>query len=155
MKKFAAGAIAGLLLLSICAFGTDEKQNPSSDPWLGTWKLVLKKSSFKPGPARREATLVITNTGWTYNEVNAEGKPFTASFSSGKLDCTTCDAGASWEEKQLDPRSREAVLKQNGKVLMTNHNVLAPNGKTIKITSTGKNDKGQEYTNITVYAKAK
>jgi hypothetical protein len=57
------------LLAASFVYGADA---PSS---LGTWKLNAAKSKFSTHPdGPREATLTVTDHGWTFSEIAMSGK---------------------------------------------------------------------------------
>ena len=55
--------------------------------------------------------------------------------------------------KKIDDNSYENVWKKDGKTTITAKVVVSKNGKTITITQTGTNAKGQTVNNTAVYDK--
>ena len=53
----------------------------SADPWIGTWKVNLEKSTYSPGPKPTTAWTINSNRcrmvmKRTFDGMNPEGKPF-------------------------------------------------------------------------------
>jgi hypothetical protein len=55
--------------------------------------------------------------------------------------------------KRINDRTTEATLKKSGKVVSTARRVVSKDGKTLTLTITGTNAKGQKMKNIAVYDK--
>ena len=53
----------------------------SADPWIGTWKVNLEKSTYSPGPKPTTATIIKIEPSadgmkTTFDGMTSEGKPF-------------------------------------------------------------------------------
>ena len=55
--------------------------------------------------------------------------------------------------KRIDANTLEIVNKKNGKVTTTQKNVVAADGKTRTVTTTGTDGQGQKVNNVAVYEK--
>lgn len=55
--------------------------------------------------------------------------------------------------KRIDANTLEIVNKKDGKVMTTQRNVVAADGKTRTVTTTGTDAQGQKVNNITVFEK--
>jgi len=55
--------------------------------------------------------------------------------------------------KRIDARTLESVNKKAGKVTTSQKNVVAADGKTRTVTTTGTNPQGQKISNVAVYEK--
>ncbi len=54
----------GIAFTAVCAAGAGRRDGSAGpDPLVGTWKLDLAKSTYKPGPAPKSATVVIDAAG--------------------------------------------------------------------------------------------
>ena len=53
--------------------------------------------------------------------------------------------------KQIDARTVEVIQKKAGKPTLTVRRTVSPDGKTLTITSSGKNAAGATVTNVAVY----
>ncbi|TMA29559.1 MAG: hypothetical protein E6J78_02090 [Deltaproteobacteria bacterium] len=55
--------------------------------------------------------------------------------------------------KRIDARTSERVDKKDGKVVQKFRRVMAKDGKSLTVTTDGKNAKGQKVHNVAVYDK--
>ena len=128
----------------------------AADNWLGTWKLNVEKSKFSPGPGPKSMTLKFEaskdGTRLTSDGVGADGKPTHGTYTS-KWD----GKDVPWEgnpdadtsaPKKVDDNTYDNVWKKGGKVTVNAKVVVSKDGKTLTVSQTGKNAKG-EAVNIT------
>ena len=150
--RFAKLALAMLALaVGLCA----------SDAFWGTWKLSLERSKYDPGPAPlKSLTIKYESEGEgvkaSFEGVSAAGDPvsggYTAKF-DGKDSAVT---GAPWDTislKKAGDYTWTATTKKDGKVFSTSKSVISKDGQTLTTTSTGTNDKGEKFRNVSVYEK--
>jgi hypothetical protein len=133
----------------------------AGDNWLGTWKLNGAKSKYSPGPAPQSATLKFDPApdGITLSQdlVDAKGKATAGGYTSkfdgtevpyaGNPDADTCTP------KRVDDNIYLNTWKKAGKVTINAKVVASGDGKTLTVTQTGKNAKGQTVHNVAVYDK--
>ena len=134
----------------------------TTEPVMGTWKLDVAKSTYKPGPAPKSATLTIEPAGKglkvAVNAVNADGSPLKWGFTTmrdGKEEAPVVgnpmfDVVTSTRESATAGTN---VYKKGGKVVMTTKLAISSDGKTMTLTSTGTDPKGQAIHNVAVYTK--
>ena len=134
----------------------------TKDPFVGTWKLDVAKSKYSPGPAPKSQTSTYEAVGQGYKvTVKAEpasGAPQQWSYTSnldGKDAAITgnnpnADTAA---VKRIDALTLESVNKKGGKVTTTQRNVVAADGKTRTVTTTGTDAEGRKVSNVAVYEK--
>jgi hypothetical protein len=133
----------------------------AADNWLGTWKLNVEKSKVSPGPSPKSLTLKFEASQGliklTSDGVDAEGKATHGTFSS-KFD----GKDVPWEgnpnadtaaPKKINDNTYESVWKKGGKVTITAKAVVSKDGKTLTISQTGKNAKGETVNNTSVFEK--
>jgi len=133
----------------------------AADNWLGTWKLNVEKSKASPGPAPKSLTLKFEatkdGTRFTSDGVSADGKPMHGTYTS-KFD----GKDVPWEGNpeadtaapmKIDDSSYENVWKKGGKVTITAKAVVSKDGKTLTISQTGKNVKGEAVNANVVFEK--
>ena len=132
---------------------------PPDDPVLGTWKLNVEKSEFKPGPGWqsqiREYQITSAGVSVTWTGVGAKGErvqvrytykydgrdyPMTGSASYDTLNALRVDA--------LTVKSEE---KRNGKTVGIAVRTVSPDGKVLTITDEGTNRKGQSFSQALVF----
>jgi hypothetical protein len=133
----------------------------AAENWLGTWKLDVAKSKVVPGPGPKSLTLKFeaTKDGIKFagDGVNAEGKPTHTEFASkfdgqevpykGNPDADTASP------KKIDDNSYQNTWKKDGKATITSNVVASQDGKTMTITHTGTNAKGETVKSTFVYDK--
>jgi hypothetical protein len=133
----------------------------AADPAAGTWKLNLAKSKFSPGPAPKSATVTYKETAGgihrTGETINADGTKtsfeYTAKFDSADYPIKGSDAYDAIAIKRIDDLTAEATLKKAGKVVATAKRVVSKDGKTMTLTISSTNAKGEKSVNTSVYEK--
>ena len=135
----------------------------SADPWIGTWKTNLEKSTYSPGPKPTTATIIKIEPSadgikTTFDGMTAEGKPFhteaVGAFDGkdnpvkGALLPNTTVA-----YKRIDGRTFEAQTKIDGKPTTTARVSVSADGKTMTATISGKSAKGETVNNVIVHDK--
>jgi hypothetical protein len=131
----------------------------AADNWLGTWKLNVAKSKYSPGPAPKSLTLTWESTAdgvkHTADGVNGEGNPMHSEYVTtydGKEVAYTGNPDADMSlATRIDDNAYENVWKKDGKEMIKAKVVVSKDGKTMTITQTGKNAKGQTVHNTAVY----
>jgi hypothetical protein len=135
----------------------------SPEPWMGTWKVNLAKSTYSPGPKPTVAAMVKmepSGSGFktTIDAVNAQGQTVhtesVAMFDGkdnpvkGALAPNTTVAF-----KRIDGRTFEVQGKVDGKPTVHTRVAVSADGTTITATQTGKNVQGQTLKNVLVQDK--
>ena len=156
MRRF---FIIGLLATAFAVFSATA-QGQATDPWVGTWKTNLAKSTYSPGPAPKMAgTVRIESTPngikTTIDGADAKGQPtHTESVSTFDGKDTPVDGAPALNTttalKRIDGRTFEAQGKVGGKPTVTTRVVVAADGKTMTATQTGQNIEGQAIKNVIV-----
>ena len=158
------GVLVGGLAVACMLVATPVVLGQATDPWIGTWKLNLAKSTYSPGPPPKSNTLKIEVVAGglqkhTFDGLNAQGQP-THSERLAKFDSTDVpvqavqppsQAVATNAFRRLDARSFEVVGKSDGKVAGTNRIVISPDGKTMTVTVVGTDAQGQKVNSTIVY----
>jgi hypothetical protein len=132
-----------------------------TDPVIGTWKLDTAKSSFKPGPAPKSATVLVEAAGKgikvSVDAVNADGTPlkwgFTTLRDGKEVPVTGNPIYDTATSTQDSPTAGTTVYKKGGKTVVTSKLALSADGKTMTLTATGTDPKGQAIHNTSVYTK--
>ena len=131
----------------------------AADNWLGTWKLNLEKSKISPGPAPKSLTLKFEASGdgitLTSDGVDGDGKPthgsYTSKFDGKDVPWTGNPNADTASPKRIDANSYRNTWKKDGKVTITAKAVVSSDGKTLTVTQTGKNAKGEAVNTTSVY----
>ena len=154
---------ASALLLVCGIVATSQKTVAQSDPTVGTWVLNVAKSKYDPGPPPKSSTLTITAAGQGHKieakGVDAAGNPtgtqYTASY-DGKDVPVTLTGSQDYDTialTKVDAQRVEGTRKKAGKVVQTYSRVITADGKTMILTTSGTNAKGQKVNNLVVYEK--
>jgi hypothetical protein len=133
----------------------------AAENWLGTWKLNRAKSSFVPGPGPKSLTLKFEATKdgieFTGDGVNAEGKPthseYVSKFDGQEVPYKGNPDADTASPKKIDDNSYENIWKKDGKTTITGKLVVSEDGKTLTITHTGTNSKGETVNSTIIYDK--
>ena len=152
--------IAAALPSAVAAQGTESLA--------GTWKLNAAKSKYDPASlANKSGTTTYTFSG---NSVTASIDQVNVKDQKVHVEYTATLDGADhpWKStldgkpnatqdaisfKKLDAHTYHVENKLKGKVLTTNHIVVAPDGKSRTVTITGTNAAGQKVHHVVVYDK--
>jgi hypothetical protein len=153
--RVAIGLAAGALMVAVTAAA-------QTDPFVGTWTLNLAKSKYTPGPAPKSTTAIYEAAGkgykitvkvepasaasqeWSYT-TNLDGKESTVTGNNPNADSVAV--------KRIDAHTLEAIARKGGKITTTQQNVVAHDGKTRTVTTTGTDAQGQKIHNVAVYDK--
>jgi hypothetical protein len=133
----------------------------TADPVVGTWKLDVAKSTYKPGPAPKSATVLVEPAGKgikvSVDAVSADGSPskwgFTTQRDGKEVPVTGNPVYDTATTTQESPTAGTTVYRKGGKVVVTTKLAVSADGKTMTLTSTGTDAKGQAIHNVTVYTK--
>jgi hypothetical protein len=155
MKRFVRSVFIGIALVGVSAAASAQ-----TEPVMGTWKLDVAKSTYKPGPAPKSSTVVVEPAGKgikvAIESVQADGSPLKWGFTSlrdGKTEAPVTgnpmfDTVTTTKESDTAGTN---VYKKGGKVVMTSK--LTITAKTMTVTSDGTDAKGQAVHNVAVYTK--
>ena len=135
----------------------------SPDPWIGTWKVNLGKSTYSPDPKPTVAATVKVESSaggikTTIDGVNPQGQPLhtesVAMFDGKDNPVTGAQApNTTTALKRINGRTFDAMGKVNGKPTVTTRVAISADGKTMTATQTGKNAQGQSVNNLIVLSK--
>lgn len=133
----------------------------SKDPLLGTWTLNAAKSKYTPGPVPKSITSIYEAAGKGYkvtvkNDTGGGIVQYSyTTYLDGKDSKVTGNNpnADTIGVKRIDARTLEAVSKKNGKVTITQRNVLSTDGKTRTVTTIGIDTLGQRVHNVAVFEK--
>ena len=152
MMVFAAGIFAFAVMATA----------QSKDPFVGSWRLNVAKSKYSPGPAPKSVSSTYEAAGKGY-KVSVKNEPATGPVQqyswTSALDGTdspvtgnnpNADTVAA---KRIDANTLEIVSKKGGKVTTTQRNVMAADGKSRTVTTTGTDAQGQKVNNVAVFEK--
>jgi hypothetical protein len=153
----------GIAFTAVCTLASNVSTAAQApDPFEGTWKLDLAKSTYKPGPAPKSITVVITAAAdktfkVAIDGVDPAGAPMKGGYTAtrdGKEVPVTGIAGYDTAAlTQTGPNDVTIVYKQGGKPAVTAKASVAKDGKAMTVTYTGTDPKGQAINNVALYVK--
>ena len=132
----------------------------AADPNMGTWKLNEAKSKFTPG-AQKNRTVVYEAAGdnvkVTVDGVDSKGTPLHSEW-TGKIDgkdyAVTGNPNADMRSyKRVNDQTLTFTEKKAGKVTTTGRVVVAADGKSRTVTTTGTDPQGRKFNTTAVYDK--
>ena len=154
-------AVFAALLASCIVSSTGRTQ--SQDPWVGTWKVNLEKSTYSPDPKPTTPTIIKLESSGdgmksTFDGMTSEGKPFHTEAVGAFDGKDNPVKGARFPNttvayKRIDGRTFEAQTKIDGKPMTTARVSISADGKMLTATITGKNADGQAVNNVIVHDK--
>ena len=158
LSKQSVGVLVGIAALIAATAASAQ----TTEPVMGTWKLDVAKSTYKPGPPPKSSTLTIEPAGKglkvAIDAVNADGTPLKWGFTTmrdGKEEAPV--TGNPMFDVVTSTRTSENagtnVYKKGGKVVMTTKLAISSDGKVMTLTTTGTDPKGQATNNVSIYTK--
>jgi hypothetical protein len=134
----------------------------SKDPVVGTWRLNTAKSKYTPGPVPKGVTSTYEAAGQGY-KISVRSEPasgpvvqysFTTNLDGKDVPVTGNNPNADMiAVKRIDANTLELVNKKGGKVTTTLRSVIAADGKTRTVTTTGTDGQGQKVNNVGIFEK--
>jgi hypothetical protein len=132
-----------------------------TDPAVGTWKLNTAKSKYDPGPVPKSNTITITAVA---NGIHVAAKGENAAGQPTGIDYTTTYDGkdspvkgaAAYDTvstKRVDANTSETIRKKDGKQVQTATRKISADGKTMTVTTRGKDESGRTLNTVAVYDK--
>jgi hypothetical protein len=153
LLKVAITACCAIVLSASAAFAADN--------WVGSWKLDGAKSKFSPGPAPKSLTLKFEQTK-DGTKLTSDGALADGAVTHGEYVSKFDGKDVAWagnpdadmaSPKKIDDNTYENTWKKGGKATMAARVTVSKDGKTLTVTQTGTNAKGQAVINVAVYDK--
>jgi hypothetical protein len=154
--------VAAALAVATLAVPTVSAQNASgADPFVGTWKLNVAKSSFEPGPPPKEATVVIKKVGdKTSSTLNMElstGQKIVFEYTVSQDGTEAAIPGGgrvdAVSEYRINVRTVARNDKKDGKVVRSQYSVVSKDGKTMTSEIAAINVQGVPVNDVQLYEK--
>ena len=133
----------------------------SADPWIGTWKVNMEKSTFGPGAKPFTALTIRMESAaggikMTFDAMTPEGNPFHSEVVGafdGQENAVKGAQNMTTAFKRIDDRTFQTMNKMDGKPTTTGRVVISPDGKLWTGTITGKSVEGETINNVIVAEK--
>jgi len=153
--------IAGSVVVAALVLAVSWTASAQSDPAVGTWKLNVGRSKYVPGPAPQSNMITITAAGNGIHVVakgeDATGKPtsidYTATYDGKDSPVKGAPAYDTVSLKRIDANNTEQIRKKEGKMVQTVTRKISPDGKTMTVTTRGKDESGRTLNTVAVYDK--
>lgn len=151
--------VAGVAVLVALAALAATTTAQGKEPWVGTWKLNLAKSTYSPGPPAKSLTVTVTAPDGGIRQV-VDTVPATGAAlhyeSTGKFDSKDVPVKGNPNAdtqafKKISDRSYEVTAKKGGKTMQVSAVVISADGKTRTNTQTGTTADGKPMKNVLVY----
>ena len=151
--------VAGIAVLFALVTLAATANAQGKEPWTGTWKLNLAKSTYTPGPPAKSLSVTITapNGGikQVVDTVPATGAALqweaTGMFDSKDVPVKGNPNADTQAFKKISDRSYEVTAKKGGKTMQVSVVVISADGKTRTNTQTGTTADGKPMKNVLVY----
>ena len=148
------------ILVSLVVFLAGLAVCVASDLNMGTWKLNEAKSKLSPG-ATRNNTVVYEAAGdsvkITVDGIDSDGKPahnvWTGKFDGKDYPVTGDPTSDARSYASVDAHTLTLSVKKAGNEMVTGNIVVAANGKSRTVTTSGIDSKGEKISNTAVYDK--
>jgi hypothetical protein len=131
--------------------------------WFGAWRLNLEKSVYEPGPAPyRRATMRVEPRAdglvrFAYDFVFPRGGvqhlEWIGRFDGMDYMVHGADEYITYAYRQTADRTYEIVAKLDTRVTAVATATLSPDGRTLTTVTRGKNPRGRDIANVTIYDK--
>jgi len=158
MKSYIYLLISGALLFS----ATLLVATGHTDPFAGTWKLNVEKSTYSPGTCPKQMVIMIETAGegvnyrseTVYENGTVARAQYTADY-SGKEATVKGNAGLLLPVslKKIDDKTVMASYKRGFQVIATSRRTLSTDGRVMTITTTSTDATGKSVTSIGLYDK--
>ena len=151
-------SVVSLVLGSVVFVGSAWGQ---SDTAVGTWNLNPAKSRYSPGPVPKSnvITIVAIENGLKVSGKGTDGagKPtsinYTVTYDGKEKPVTGSPDYDSTSGKRINASTTEQTRKLEGKMVQTQRREVSADGKTMTITTRGKDKAGRTINNVAVFDK--
>ena len=156
IRKALPGVLAVAVMLAAGSIGSAE-----DDLFTGTWRLLVDRSTFDPGPALVSSRVTIAaipgGRRVTTDNVAADGRTihtsYAAKFDGGDHPLSGSAAIDTVALRRIDSRTLERTDKKDGRVVTTYQLQISEDGGTMTITMNGMSTMGQPVRNLLIYAR--
>jgi hypothetical protein len=133
----------------------------AADASVGTWKLNVAKSTFRPGPPpvseirvyKAEANGVKTTVKTMWADRTSTAVEYPANYDGKDYPVSGSRDVDAVVLTRMDDFTSAATLKHFGKEIGVARRVVSPDGKTMTISYKGINTRGDQVDNVAVYDK--
>jgi hypothetical protein len=161
MRRIDCRILASVVCLAMGSVVSAGVVFAQSDPAVGTWKLDPARSRYSPGPVPKSNLIVIAavDNGLKVSGQGTDGagKPtsinYTVTYDGKEKPVTGSPDYDSTTGKRINASTTEQTRKKEGKMVQTQKREVSADGKTMTITTTGKDAHGKTVHNVAVFEK--
>ena len=132
----------------------------ATDPQVGAWKLNEAKSKLSPGQPKNHTVVyqaVGDNVKVTVDGASSDGKPthneWTGKFDGKDYPVIGDPSADTRSYRKINDRTLAMTIKQGGKTTISGRIVVAADGKTRTVSTSGTDSKGTKFSGTAVYDK--
>jgi hypothetical protein len=144
--------------LPVCVVAFGAGSVSAADNWVGKWKYNAAQSKVGTNVVRAQTlTFEATADGikLTSDGTDAEGKPmhggYTSKFDGKDVPWAGNPQADTAAPKKIDDNTYENVWKKDGKATVTAKVTVSKDGKTLTVSQTGTDAKGEKISSVAVY----
>jgi hypothetical protein len=156
-KQF--GALIAVASLGLTALANSALAG-KMDALLGDWDLNIAKSKFEPKPPMKKYTMKVIDAGTGHllvksDWIDSDGTPghveYSTAFDGKPISILDYPAADTVTDTMLNSTTWKSVWTKDGKIVESELQTISADGKTLRDTDEGKDEKGKKYKNRLVF----
>ena len=156
-KQF--GALIAVASLGLTALANSALAG-KMDALLGDWDLNIAKSKFEPRPPMKKYTMKVIDAGTGHllvksDWIESDGTPghveYSTAFDGKPISILDYPAADTVTDTMLNSTTWKSVWTKDGKIVESELQTISADGKTLRDTDEGKDEKGKKYKNRLVF----
>jgi hypothetical protein len=156
--------IAAVLLIAFLSCVPEAHAQSAPETWVGTWALNVEKSVYNPGPGPyRRGAMTVEIVGdqvrFAYDLVMQRGgvqhMEWTGRFDGEDYMVQGVDDYVTYAYSPVSDREYQVVTKVDRQIVAISTVTVSADGRTLTTSTGGRNARGDEITNVTVYEKVR
>jgi hypothetical protein len=156
-KQF--GALIAVASLGLTALANSALAG-KMDALLGDWDLNIAKSKFEPKPPMKKYTMKVIDAGTGHllvksDWIESDGTPghveYSTAFDGKPISILDYPAADTVTDTLLNSTTWKSVWTKDGKIVESELQTISADGKTLRDTDEGKDEKGKKYKNRLVF----
>jgi len=156
-KQF--GALIAVASLGLTALANSALAG-KMDALLGDWDLNIAKSKFEPKPPMKKYTMKVIDAGTGHllvksDWIESDGTPghveYSTAFDGKPISILDYPAADTVTDTMLNSTTWKSVWTKDGKIVESELQTISADGKTLRDTDEGKDEKGKKYKNRLVF----
>lgn len=155
-------AYASLVITLVVVAMSRSASAQGADPFMGTWRMNVGKSTFSPGPAPKSGSVtfaaagtgfkvVVSGVGMKDEKVQWE---YTGNYDGKDYPLKGNPDGDMISVRRVNARTVETTIKRAGKPTVINTRTVSADGKMLTVTTKGTDGQGRAVHNVQVFEKS-